>query len=47
MKETVWAPQGGAEIDQAIMEFLAGEDVVLDRELRLNLSFIYAYVFYS
>jgi argininosuccinate lyase len=33
MKNTLWQDDDGAQIDQAIMEFMAGEDVVLDREL--------------
>ena len=33
MKKYVWQAEGGAPVDDAIMEFLAGEDVVLDREL--------------
>ena len=33
MKNTLWQDDDGTQIDQAIMEFMAGEDVVLDREL--------------
>jgi argininosuccinate lyase len=33
MKNTLWQDDDGAQIDQAIMEFMAAEDVVLDREL--------------
>lgn len=33
MKNYLWQDDGGAQIDQNIMEFMAGEDVVLDREL--------------
>ena len=33
MKNYLWQDDDGAQIDQTIMEFMAGEDVVLDREL--------------
>jgi argininosuccinate lyase len=33
MNNYLWQEGDGAQIDQAIMEFMAGEDVVLDREL--------------
>ena len=33
MKHFVWQEEGIESVDQAIMEFMAGEDVVLDREL--------------
>jgi argininosuccinate lyase len=33
MKNFVWQDEGGESVDQTIMEFMAGEDVVLDREL--------------
>ena len=33
MKNFVWQDDGGESVDQTIMEFMAGEDVVLDREL--------------
>lgn len=33
MKKFVWQEREGETVDRAIMEFLAGEDVVLDREL--------------
>ncbi len=33
MKKFVWQDEGGESVDQTIMEFMAGEDVVLDREL--------------
>ena len=33
MKDYLWQDDDGGQIDQAIMEFMAGEDVVLDREL--------------
>ena len=33
MKNYLWQDNDGAQIDQNIMEFMAGEDVVLDREL--------------
>jgi argininosuccinate lyase len=33
MKNYVWQDDDGAQTDQAIMEFMAGEDVILDREL--------------
>jgi len=33
MKNYLWQDDDGTKIDQAIMEFTAGEDVVLDREL--------------
>lgn len=33
MKKFVWQDDNGGSVDQAIMEFMAGEDVVLDREL--------------
>jgi len=33
MKNYLWQEDDGAQIDQTIMEFMAGEDVVLDREL--------------
>lgn len=33
MKKFVWQDDNGGSVDQAVMEFMAGEDVVLDREL--------------
>ena len=33
MKNYLWQDDDGVQIDQTIMEFMAGEDVVLDREL--------------
>jgi len=33
MKNYLWQDDDGAQTDQAIMEFMAGEDVILDREL--------------
>jgi argininosuccinate lyase len=33
MKDYLWQDDDGTQIDRAIMEFMAGEDVVLDREL--------------
>jgi argininosuccinate lyase len=33
MKNYIWQDDDGTHIDQTIMEFMAGEDVVLDREL--------------
>jgi argininosuccinate lyase len=33
MKKFLWQDSGGKPVDQHIMEFMAGEDVVLDREL--------------
>ncbi|MCW8873670.1 MAG: argininosuccinate lyase, partial [Xanthomonadales bacterium] len=33
MKQYVWQSGGGAAADESIMQFLAGEDVLLDREL--------------
>jgi argininosuccinate lyase len=33
MKSYLWQESGAAQVDREIMEFLAGEDVVLDREL--------------
>jgi len=33
MKNYLWQDDGAVPVDQAIMEFMAGEDVVLDREL--------------
>jgi len=33
MKNYIWQDDDSAQIDQTIMEFMAGEDVVLDREL--------------
>ena len=33
MKNYLWQNDDGAQIDQTIMEFMAGEDAVLDREL--------------
>jgi argininosuccinate lyase len=33
MKKFVWQDEGSAAVDRTIMEFLAGEDVILDREL--------------
>jgi len=36
MKDLIWKKQGkGDAVDEAVMDFLAGEDVVLDRELLL------------
>ena len=32
MKNYLWQ-EGDGQIDQTIMEFMAGEDVILDREL--------------
>ena len=33
MNRYLWQPDGGAPVDEIIMRFLAGEDVLLDREL--------------
>ncbi|MBT8047595.1 MAG: argininosuccinate lyase [Xanthomonadales bacterium] len=33
MTDFLWQDDGGAEVDRDIMEFMAGEDVILDREL--------------
>ena len=33
MKNYVWQDDSGESVDQTIMEFMAGEDVILDREL--------------
>ena len=33
MTDYLWQDDGGAEVDRDIMEFMAGEDVILDREL--------------
>jgi argininosuccinate lyase len=33
MKNFVWQDEGAESVDQTIMDFMAGEDVVLDREL--------------
>jgi argininosuccinate lyase len=33
MNRYLWQSEGGASVDEAIMDFLAGEDVILDREL--------------
>ena len=33
MKSYIWQDRGAGEVDEAIMEFTAGEDVILDREL--------------
>ena len=35
MKDLIWKKQGAAQTDPAVMEFLAGEDVQLDRALLL------------
>lgn len=35
MKNYVWQEGAGEQVDQTIMEFMAGEDVILDRELFL------------
>ena len=33
MKNFVWQDEGAESVDQTIMDFMAGEDVILDREL--------------
>ncbi|MGD9020417.1 MAG: argininosuccinate lyase [Lysobacterales bacterium] len=33
MKDLIWKKQGGAQTDPAVMDFLAGEDVILDQAL--------------
>ncbi len=33
MKKFLWQEEGGAQADRNIMDFMAGEDVILDREL--------------